>query len=86
MFGIYSSLSKILIKIDFLLGFTSEAFIGRKVIKTLHYSELTLPPPPPPDVTVVPLPTNISHQCTANAVMLPDIAAQAPNVMNTTNR
>lgn len=36
----------------------------------------------------MPLPTNIqvaSQQCTANAVMLPDIAAQAPNVMNTTN-
>lgn len=58
----------------------------RKVIKTHHCAELTLPPPPPPDVTVVPLPTNISQQCTANAVMLPDIAAQAPNVMNTTNR
>jgi len=53
--------------------------------KPPEHSELTLPPPPPPDVTVVPLPTNISQQCTANAVMLPDIAAQAPNVMNTTN-
>ena len=48
-------------------------------------------PPPPPDVTVVPLQNHnnvvASHQqqCTANAVMLPDIAAQAPNVMNTTN-
>jgi len=54
-------------------------------MKPPEHSELTLPPPPPPDVTVVPLPTNISQQCTANAVMLPDIAAQAPNVMNTTN-
>ena len=51
------------------------------------------PQAPPPDVTVVPLQNHnnvvASHQqqCTAtNAVMLPDIAAQAPNVMNTTNR
>ena len=46
--------------------------------------------PPPPDVTVVPLQNNViitSQKRTANAVMLPDIAAQAPNVMmNTTNR
>jgi len=44
---------------------------------------------PPPDVTVVPLQNNViitSQKRTANAVMLPDIAAQAPNVMmNTTN-
>ena len=59
-----------------------------------HHHTHMLPPPqaPPPDVTVVPLQNHnnvvASHQqqCTANAVMLPDIAAQAPNVMNTTNR
>ena len=59
-----------------------------------HHQTHMLPPPqaPPPDVTVVPLQNHnnvvASHQqqCTANAVMLPDIAAQAPNVMNTTNR
>ena len=42
-------------------------------------------PAPPPDVTVVPQGNN-SQQCTAVAGLLPDIAAQAPNVMNTTNR
>lgn len=42
-------------------------------------------PPPPPDVTVVPQ-SNASQQCTPNAGLLPDIAAQAPIVMNTTHR
>ena len=59
---------------------------------THHHTHMLPPQAPPPDVTVVPLQNHnnvvASHQqqCTANAVMLPDIAAQAPNVMNTTNR
>ena len=48
------------------------------------------PPPPPPDViTVVArrgMQSTGNPQCTVAANTLPDIAAQAPNVMNTTNR
>lgn len=45
--------------------------------------EETASAPPPPDVVI--MQTNgVSQQCTPN--VLPDIAAQAPNVMNTTNR
>ena len=42
-------------------------------------------PAPPPDVTVVPT-QNASQQCTVASGLLPDVAAQAPNVINTTNR